>query len=81
MNDFQQAIIRLKSSPHYQKLATYKPPFDPFEVMGVPYRELSHSKVLGWLLSDDANGEFRQKSRKMEETSQRDTRTPNGKAA
>ena len=61
MNDFQQAINRLKSSPRYQKLATYKPPFDPFGVMGVLYRERSHSKVLGWLLSDEANEEFRQK--------------------
>ena len=60
MNDLQQAINKLKSSLHYQKLATYKPPFDPFEVMGVPYRERSHSKVLGWLLSDEANREFRQ---------------------
>ena len=61
MGDLQQAIYRLRSSSHYQKLATYKPPFDPFEVMGVPYRELSHSKVLSWLLSDEANKEFRQK--------------------
>lgn len=60
MSDLQQAIDKLKSSLHYQKLATYKPPFDPFEVMGVPYRERSHSKVLGWLLSDESNREFRQ---------------------
>ena len=28
--------------------------------MGVLYREHSHSKVLGWLLSDETNREFRQ---------------------
>ena len=62
MNDLQKAIFRLVSSPHYQKLATYKPPFDPFDpfdVMGVLYREHNHSKVLGWLLNDEANREFR----------------------
>ena len=60
MSDFQQDIVRLLSSPHYQKLTTYKSPFDPFEVMGIPYRELSHSHVLAWLLRDEANKEFRQ---------------------
>ena len=60
MNDLQKAVFRLVSSPHYQKLATYKPPFDPFDVMGVLYREHNHSKVLGWLLSDETNREFRQ---------------------
>ena len=60
MSDLQQAIDRLKSSAHYKRLSTYKPPFDPFEVMGVLYRERSHSKVLGWLLSDETNREFRQ---------------------
>ena len=60
MSDLQKAVFRLVSSPHYQKLATYKPPFDPFDVMGVLYREHNHSKVLGWLLSDETNREFRQ---------------------
>ena len=61
MNDLEKAIFRLVSSSHYQKLATYKPPFDPFEVMGIPYRELSHSYILSWLLGDAANKEFREK--------------------
>ena len=61
MSNFQQAIDRLTASSNYQKLATYKPPFDPFEVMGIPYRELSHSNVLAWLLRDEVNKEFRQK--------------------
>ncbi len=62
MNQLQQAIERLKSSSHYQALATFKPPkppFNPFEVMGVTYREHSHSKVLAWLLRDLTNKEFR----------------------
>ena len=62
MNQLQQAIERLKSSSHYQALATFKPPkppFNPFEVMGATYREQSHSKVLGWLLRDLTNKEFR----------------------
>ena len=61
MSDLQQAISRLTRSSHYQELATYKPPFDPFEVTGITYRERSHSKVLAWLLEDAVNKEFRQK--------------------
>ena len=61
MSDLEKAIFRLVSSSHYQQLATYKPPFDLFEVMGIPDRELSHTKVLIWLLSDESNREFRQK--------------------
>ena len=60
MNNFQQAVERLTASSNYKKLAAYKPPFDPFVVMGIPYRELSHSHVLAWLLRDEANNEFRQ---------------------
>ena len=59
MSDFEHKIIQLLSSPHYQELAAYKPPFDPFQVVGVPGRELSHSRVLSWLLSDPANRTFR----------------------
>ena len=61
MSDLQQAISRLTRSSHYQELATYKPPFDPFEVTGITYRERSHSSVLAWLLGDAANKEFREK--------------------
>jgi len=61
MSNLQQAISRLTRSSHYQELATYKPPFDPFEVMGITYRERSHSSVLAWLLGDAANKEFREK--------------------
>lgn len=62
MNDFdlQQAIDKLRSSPHYKKLAAYEPPFNPFEIAGVTHRELTHSSVLAWLLRDEANKEFRQ---------------------
>ena len=60
MTDLQQAITKLMSSPHYQELAAYEPPFNPFEAMGVTYRELTHSRVLAWLLRDKANKEFRQ---------------------
>ena len=59
MSDFEQKIIQLLSSPHYQELAAYKPPFDPLQVVGVPGRELSYSSVLSWLLSDPANRTFR----------------------
>ena len=58
--DLQQAIDKLRSSPHYKKLAAYEPPFNPFEIAGVTHRELTHSSVLAWLLRDEANKEFRQ---------------------
>ena len=61
MSDFEQKLITLLSSPHYHELAAYKPPFDPFDVMGVSGRELSYSSVLSWLLGDPANKAFRQK--------------------
>ena len=61
MSDLQQAIDKLRSSPHYKALATYEPPFNPFEIVGATHRELTHSSVLAWLLRDEANKEFRQK--------------------
>ena len=61
MSDLQQAIDKLRSSPHYKELAAYKPPFNPFEIAGVTHRELTHSSVLAWLLRDEANKEFRQR--------------------
>ena len=61
MSDSQQAIDKLRSSPHYKELADYEPPFNPFEIAGVTHRELTHSSVLAWLLRDKANKEFRQK--------------------
>ena len=61
MSDFQNAVIKLLSSPHYKELATYEPPFNPFEIVGATHRELIHSSVLAWLLRDDANKEFRQR--------------------
>lgn len=61
MSDLQQAIDKLRSSPHYKELADYEPPFNPFEIAGVTHRELTHSSVLAWLLRDEANREFRQR--------------------
>lgn len=61
MNDFQNAIIKLLSSPHYKELAAYEPPFNPFEIVGATHRELIHSSVVAWLLRDEANKEFRQR--------------------
>ena len=61
MSDFQNAVIKLLSSPHYKELATYEPPFNPFEIVGATHRELIHSSVLAWLLRDEANKEFRQR--------------------
>ncbi len=61
MSDFQNAVIKLLSSPHYKELATYEPPFNPFEIAGVTHRELTHSSVLAWLLRNKANREFRQR--------------------
>ena len=61
MNELQQAIDKLRSSPHYKELAAYEPPFNPFEIASVTHRELTHSSVLAWLLRDEANKEFRQK--------------------
>ena len=59
MSKFQQDIIRLLSSRHYKELATYRPPFQPWNVLGITHRELSFSSVLAWLLSDSENKEFR----------------------
>ena len=61
MSDLQNAVIKLMSSPHYKELATYEPPFNPFEIVGATHRELIHSSVLAWLLRDEANKEFRQR--------------------
>ena len=61
MSDLQNAIIKLMSSPHYKELAAYKPPFNPFEIVGATHLELIHSSVLAWLLGDETNKEFRQK--------------------
>lgn len=61
MSDFQNAVIKLLSSPHYKELAAYEPPFNPFEIVGATHLELIHSSVLAWLLKDEANKEFRQK--------------------
>ena len=61
MSDLQIAVVKLMSSPHYKELAAYEPPFNPFEIAGVTYRELTHSSVLAWLLRDEENREFRQR--------------------
>lgn len=61
MSDLQQAIDRLRSSPHYKDLAGYEPPFNPFEIVGATHLELIHSSVLAWLLRGEANKEFRQR--------------------
>lgn len=61
MSDLQNAVIKLLSSPHYKELATYEPPFNPFEIVGATHRELIHSSVLAWLLRDETNKEFRQR--------------------
>lgn len=61
MSDLRQPIDKLRSSPHYKELADYEPPFNPFEIIGVRDKELRHSKMLAWLLRDEANKEFRQK--------------------
>ena len=58
MSNLQDAIIHLIESPHYKELADYKPPFNPFEVLSVSYRELTHSSVLAWLLADETNTGF-----------------------
>ncbi len=60
MSGFERKEIQLLSSPHYQRLATFQPPFDPLDVLGIPHRELSYSSVLRWLLSDPQNKEFQQ---------------------
>ena len=59
MSNLDNAIERLKESRHYKDLRDYKPPFNPFEVMSVPSRELTHSSVLAWLLEDRVNKKFR----------------------
>lgn len=61
MSDFQNAVIKLLSSPHYKELATYEPLFNPFEIVGATHRELIHSSVLAWLLRNETNKEFRQR--------------------
>ena len=57
MSALEQRIIALLSSPNYQKLAAYTPPFDPFSVINCS--EKNYSNVLHWLLSDSANSTFR----------------------
>ena len=59
MNSFEKDVGKLLESPHYQKLATYKPPFDPFDV--IRCNEVRYSRILSWLLKDPVNREFRQK--------------------
>ena len=59
MNELKHKIIHLLSSPNFQKLATYRSPFDPLLVMGITGRELSYSNVLAWLLSHPENSDFR----------------------
>ena len=54
-------IIRLLSSSHYQSLAGYKPPFDPFDALGVSGREMSYSSMLYWFLTDPGNDTFKKK--------------------
>ena len=61
MCDFEEKIIRLLSSPHYQRLSTFKPSFSPLHVLGIPHRELSFSSVLKWLFTEPENKEFRHK--------------------
>ena len=61
MSNLEEAIECLTKSQHYKDLRDYKPPFNPFEVMGVRYRELTHSSVLAWLLSDETNIDFTNK--------------------
>ena len=62
MSNLDNAFERLKESRHYKDLRDYKPPFNPFDVMGVPYnRESHHSSVLAWLLKDGVNKKFRYK--------------------
>ena len=61
MSNLDNAIERLKESQHYKELRDYNPPFNPFEVMSVSSRELTHSSVLVWLLKDRVNKKFRQK--------------------
>ncbi len=60
MSNLDNAIERLKKSQQYKNLRDYKPPFNPFEVMGVQKKESPHSKVLAWLLEDEINKKFRQ---------------------
>ena len=61
MSDLQQAIDKLRSSPHYKELADYEPPFDFFKIESTTYPELIYLNVLDWLLRDEANKEFRQR--------------------
>ena len=61
MSNLDNAVESLKESRYYKDLRDYKPPFNPFEVMSVPSRELPHSSVLVWLLRDGVNKQFRQK--------------------
>lgn len=61
VSNLDNAIERLKKSRHYKDLRDYKPPFNPFEVMGVTDKEILHSRVLAWLLQDRVNKKFRYK--------------------
>ncbi len=60
MIEFEQRIFELLSSPYYQSLATYEPPFNPLEVFGVTRQEKCHSEILFWLLNHSGNRAFQQ---------------------
>lgn len=59
MSSLEKDAVKLLSSPHYHKLAAFKPPFDPFEIIGC--NEIRYSRILSWLQKDPVNREFRQK--------------------
>ncbi len=58
---FEKDVLSLISSYNFQRLATYKPPFDPFSVVIRNLHEDSYSNVLKWLLGDPVNEEFKRK--------------------
>ncbi len=61
MSETQQKIKQMLSLEYLQQLASFKPPFNPLEALGLERHEPSHSNFLAWLLRDDVNSEFRLK--------------------
>ncbi|MET0105799.1 MAG: PD-(D/E)XK nuclease family protein [Sedimenticola sp.] len=53
--DILARIEQLRTLPVFEKLRNFKPPFNPYKVLGVDTRELSHSNLLAYLFDPAAD--------------------------
>lgn len=59
LQDFTHQLTSLQNAAAYRRLQAYEPPFNPYHVLGIPHRELSHSRLLAWLLEHKELAMFR----------------------